>query len=106
MLGDADHRRQYSHHPRRGSQVRNRLSTGERWIRTLGPPSGQHFFQRPSQNPATTNQPNSRNRILTIDKASFVDQRPRLDLVAAHGGTATHGEIMNLLNNVMGSRRR
>jgi hypothetical protein len=69
------------------SQVRSGLAAGERWIRTLGPPSGQHFFQRPSQNPATTNQPNSRNRILTIDKASFVDQRPRLDLVAARGGT-------------------
>ena len=48
------------------------------------------FFQRPSQNPATTNQPNSQNRILTIDKASFVAQRPRLDLVAACGGTPNH----------------
>jgi hypothetical protein len=66
------------------------LSAGGRWIRTLGPPSGQHFFQRPSQNPATTNQPNSQNRILTIDKASFVAQRPRLDLVAARGGTPNH----------------
>jgi hypothetical protein len=81
---------------------RDGLSAGGRWIRTLGPPSGQHFCKGRPQNPATTNQPGSQNQILTIDKGRFPRPASKARSGRASRRHPTIGGIMNLLNNMMG----
>jgi hypothetical protein len=69
-------------------------------------PVGTASFQTPFQNPATTNQLGSQNRILTIDKGWF--PRPASKARSGRGSRRypTIDGIMNLLNNMIGVRRR
>ena len=41
-------------------------------------PRRDNIFRRPPQKPATTNRPDSQNRILTIDKGRFIVRQARL----------------------------
>jgi 2-polyprenyl-6-methoxyphenol hydroxylase-like FAD-dependent oxidoreductase len=61
--------------PDRAGQVRNRLSAGGRWIRTLGPPLRTALFRDQCGNRRLRNRPGSQNRVLTITRAGFTVRR-------------------------------